>query len=179
MSKRFLFWWAVWIGVFSGIYVAIYSLIPFPNKDLIWMTFVALPIYFNGGAKREEFVNYVTSMVMGVLWALVYLYFIDVLGGAGLSVPVTLMLDVGILTIVLCAIHFILTGNIWINKVPIMFGAISMTFSQGGQDLLTIICTLFGGLLLALTCQEGTHVLKKWGINPDPELDRMQRSVKQ
>lgn len=167
MSNRFLFWWAVWIGVLSGIYVAIYSLIPFPNKNIMWMTFVALPIYFNGGAKREEFVNYVASMIMGILWALVFLYGIGMLTKAGVNVPITLMLDVGILTIAVCAIHFILTGNIWINKVPMMFGAIAMTFSQGGHDLLTIGCTMFGGILLALLCQEGTHVLEKWGISPN------------
>lgn len=169
MSKKFLFWWAVWIGVLSGIYVAIYSQIPFPNKNLIWMTFVALPIYFNGGAKREEFVNYVASMIMGIVWALIFLWGIDLLTKSGCSVPVTLGLDVGIFTIACCAIHFIITGNIWINKVPMMFGAIAMTFSQNGQDLLTIGCTMFGGILLALCCQEGTHLLEKWGISPNPE----------
>ncbi len=166
MSKRFLFWWAVWIGVFTGIYCAIYSLIPFPNKNLIWMTFVAFPIYFNGGAKREEFLNYVASMIAGILWALVYLYGIGFLTKAGFSFPVTLLLDVGILTIVVCAIHFILIPNTWFNIVPIIFGAIGVTFAQGGKDLLTIGCTMLGGLLLALCCQEGFNVLQKWGISP-------------
>lgn len=179
MSKRFLFWWAVWIGVFSGIYVAIYSLIPFPNTGLIWMTFVALPIYFTGGAKRNEFVNYVASMLMGVLWALIYLYFIGVLSDAGVSAPITSLLVIGIVTIVVCAVHFIVTGNTWLNKVPMMFGGISMTFSQNGQDLLTIICTLFGGLLLALICQEGTNVLKKWGVSPDIEAGKAPKSASQ
>jgi hypothetical protein len=166
VSKRFLFWWAVWIGVLSGIYCAIYSLIPFPNQNLIWISFVALPIYFNGGAKREEFPNYVASMIMGIIWAVVYLYGIGLLIKAGVSVPMTMMLDVGIMTIVVCAIHFTIAAKTWLNNVPIIFGALAVTFSQGGKDLLTIGCTMFGGILLALCCQEGLQVLEKWGISP-------------
>lgn len=166
MSKRFLFWWAIWIGVLSGIYVAIYSLIPFPNKNLIWMTFVALPIYFNGGAKRNEFPNYVASMIVGILWALLYLFGIGVLAKAGVSTPVTLLLDIGILTFVVCAVHLTITANTWINNVPIIFGALALTFSQGGKDLITIGCTMFGGILLALCLQEGVNVLGKLGISP-------------
>lgn len=166
MSKRFLIWWAVWIGVISGIYCAIYSLIPFPNKNLIWMTFVALPIYFNGGAKREDFPNYVASMIAGILWALVYLSGIGLLTKAGFSVTATLLLDIGIVTILACAVHFTVLGNTWFNNVPIIFGAVAVTFSQGGKDLLTIGCTMFGGILLALCCQEGAGILAKWGISP-------------
>ena len=62
MNKRGLINWAIWIGVVSGIYCAIYAVTIgaytdniLPGWHIIYVTFTALPIYFTAGAKREEF----------------------------------------------------------------------------------------------------------------------------
>lgn len=163
MNKRFLINWAIWIGVFSGIYCLIYVNLPLPTQSLMWMTFVGLPIYFNGGAKREEYFSYVFSMLAGIAWGLIYLYFIGIFATAGVSVPITLLVVVALVTIACVVVHLVFLGNTWLNKVPIIYGAISMTFSQNGQNLTTVIITLLGGLTLGLICQEGTKLLDEQG----------------
>lgn len=163
MNKRFLVNWSILIGVVSGIYCAIYSLLPLPTQSLMWMTFVALPIYFNGGAKIEEYPHYVVSMLAGVGWGVIYLYFLGAFGAIGVSTQVNLLVIVTIITAICCAFHFCVTGNTWLNKLPIMFGAIASTFSQNGKNLTTIIITLFGGLTVAMIVQQGTKLLDEQG----------------
>lgn len=122
MTNKFMFNWAIWIGFASGVYCYVYSFLPLPTQSLIWMSFVALPIYFNGGAKLEEYPHYVTSAITGVGWALVYIYFIGLCLKAGLSGPLTLFIVVGGVTIVCVAFHLIVTGNTWFNKLAMMYG---------------------------------------------------------
>ena len=80
MNRRGLVNWAIWIGVVSGIYCAIYAVTIgaytdniLPGWHIIYVTFTALPIYFTAGAKREEFWHYIGSYLVGVLWAMLYL----------------------------------------------------------------------------------------------------------
>ena len=58
MNKRGLINWAIWIGVVSGIYCAIYAVTIgaytdniLPGWHIIYVTFTALPIYFTAGAQ--------------------------------------------------------------------------------------------------------------------------------
>ena len=90
MNKRGLINWAIWIGVMSGIYCAIYAVTIgkwtgniLPGWHIIYVTFTALPIYFTAGAKREEFWHYIGSYLVGVLWAMLYLVCMDRLNAAG------------------------------------------------------------------------------------------------
>ena len=66
MTKRYLFNWCVWIGLATGVYSAIYLLTPLKNYGVIYATFIALPIYFISGAKREEYFNFTISNITGV-----------------------------------------------------------------------------------------------------------------
>lgn len=161
MSKRYFWRMSVWIGILVGIYCMIYQYLPLPTKNLMWVTFVALPIYFGAGAKPEEFPNFFSSMLAGVVWAYIYLGGIAWLVKLGVGVPLTMLLVVGIVTIVLCAVHMILTPNTWFNKLPMMFGTIATLFCQNGENLLTIMITLTGGLIVGLLCTVGTKLLTK------------------
>jgi len=164
MPKKYLVNWAIWIGFWSGVYVFLYLSSPLGEKGPIWMTFVALPIYFNGGAKPEEYLSYVLSMLIGVAWGVFYLWCIGFLVNLGMpGVPATALV-VGVVCAVQCAIHFIPPlSNTPLKVIPIMFGAISMCFSQGGANVGYIAATLFGGLTLALVCGLGTRFLTPQG----------------
>ena len=164
MNKRFLFNWAVWIGIVSGIYCFLYSISPLNDYGVMCATFTGLPIFFTAGAQRKEYINYAVSNVVGVLWGLVYLAAIvamaKVTGGAVANGVI-----VGIFTIVLCAFHFIPTGSTWVNKPAAMFGAISCTFWIGGDmsKVIPLMITLVLGVTLGLVCQEGTNFLTEDG----------------
>ena len=161
MNKRYLVIMSIWVGLIVGLYCMLYQFIPFPAKNLIWVTFVSLPIYFGAGAKPQEFPHYFCSMIAGVIWAFIYLGGINWFIQMGVGVPLTMLIVVGVITAVLCAIHLIITANTWFNKLPIMFGTIAVLFHTNGQDLLTVTATLTGGLIVGLLCTVGTNWLSK------------------
>lgn len=163
MNKRFLFNWSIIIAVISGVYCSAYTLLPLPAQNLMWMNFVAIPIYFNAGAKLEEYTNYVSSMVAGIGWALLNLYVIKILGETGVNISVNILISTTIITVVCCAIHFCVTGNTWFNKIPIIFGTMACIFSQNGENILSIAITLFGGITVAMLLQQGTKLLDEQG----------------
>lgn len=164
MNKRYLFNWAVWIGIVSGIYCFLYTISPLNQYGVMCCSFTALPIYFTAGAQRKEYLNYAVSNVIGVVWALIYLAAIVALADiAGAAVANGVV--VGLFTIILCAIHFIPTGATWMNKPAAMFGAISSIFWIGGDKtkVIPVAITLVLGVTLGLVCQEGTNFLTEDG----------------
>lgn len=162
MSQKYFINWSLWIGFWSGVYVYIYLLTPLAPFNIIWMTFVALPIYFNGGAKPEEFFNYFLSLIFGIAWGLFYLWSINGLIALSWEAKFATAMVVFVVTVIVCALHFLLPALMRLNVIPIMFGGISMMFSQGGTNVVPVFCTLAGGLLLGLVCGLGTKFL-----NPD------------
>jgi len=161
MSKSYFWRMSIWIGIVVGLYCMLYQLLPLPTKNMMWATFVALPIYFGAGAKPQEFPHFFCSMLAGVIWAYIYLGGISWFVKMGIGVPATMFIVVGVVTIVLCAFHLIITPNTWFNKLPMMFGTIATIFSQNGDNLLTIMITLTGGLIVGLLCTVGTNWLTK------------------
>lgn len=146
--KVYLIKLSVVVAIVVALYCVIYQYLPV--KNLLWMTFISLPIYFGSGAKKEEFGQYFFSMIMGIIWGVVYLKGISYLSGAGVSLTITLFLVVGVVTFVLCALHLVVLGSTWLSKVPMMFGAVAAVFSQNGQNLGSIFVTLAAGLILAV-----------------------------
>lgn len=120
----------------SGIYCAIYLLTIgsytsshfLPGYQIVYATFTALPIYFTAGAKREEFFQYIGSYLVGVVWAMIYLFIMDRLATTGIPAWANIALVVAVICIVECAIHFCLPASLPFNKVPAHFGAISNSF---------------------------------------------------
>lgn len=163
MNNRFLFNWCVWIGLATGVYVALYILSPLNDYGVVYATFVALPIYFISGAKRNEYLNFAVSGVTGVAWGWLYIFAIGWMLSLGISNIVAQASVCTVLTIVCCAFHFIVTPKTFFNKLPAMFGGIAVAFSTGGTKIIPLMITLVLGTTLALICNEGTHLLTEDG----------------
>lgn len=163
-TKKGLFKWSIWIGLVTAIYCLIYvSISPLASKGVVWCTFVALPIFFTSGAQKNEIPNYIISCIVGVIWGWVFVY---VLTWSASYIPfdnVNNMVVCGTLTIICCAIHFCLTEKTFANKVNMMFGAIACTLSQGGSNLIPIMITMIGGILLAYICVSGQNLIDENG----------------
>lgn len=187
MNKRGLINWSIWIGVVSGIYCAIYLLTVgaytgahvLPGYQIVYATFTALPIYFIAGAKREDFIPFIGSYLVGVVWAMIYLVIMDRLAPTGIPAWANIAIVVAVVCIVECAIHFCLPASLPFNKVPAHFGAISNSFwcsnmsiailggagasSVGGFYNFTafpiLALTLCTGALLGLICNEGLNFI--------------------
>lgn len=152
--------WSIWIGVWTGIYVVLYLLSPLGKYGIIWVTFIALPIFFNGGAQRKDYFAQMISSIIGVLWGLVMIWGADVTAATGPAVSNAL--SCGVFTI-LCCFMMIFKDKTLINKVPAMFGGISACFSQGGKNIIPVMITLCLGVSLGLLCNEGLHFIAEDG----------------
>lgn len=159
MSKKAMFFWSIWIGVLTGIYVILYLISPLGDYGLIWMTFVALPIFFNGGAKRSDYLPQMVSSCVGVVWGLLMLWGAGVIGILGGTF--SMAASVAFFTIWSCTL-MILKDKTLINKVPAAFGGISTCFSQAGEHWPIIMLTLCLGVSLGLVCNEGGALCQKW-----------------
>lgn len=178
MKSKFMVNWAIWIGLIVGIFVVLYSLTPLLSYGVMWSSFVVLAIYFTAGAEAKEFPNYAVSSVLGVAWAVFYLWAIGKLLDAGLNVAAAQGIAVGVICAVQCTIHFIPPlSKTWFNKPTAMFGGIAVTFSQGGQNLVPIAITLCLGCFVCMLCAMGTKLLTedgKWkffAVNKTVELE--------
>ena len=148
--------WSIWIGIWTGIYVVLYLLSPLAKYGIIWCSFIALPIFFNGGAARKDYIPQMVSSCIGVFWGLAMLAVTGWLSGLG--VAGSNAVSCGILT-TFCCFMMILGDKTFVNKVPAMFGGISACFSQGGENVIPIMITLCLGVSLGLLCNEGTNFL--------------------
>lgn len=153
--NKYLWSYSIWISVTSGIYALLYLLSPLGKYGLMWMTFVSLPIFFTAGARVSEIPNYLCSMLAGLAWGLINLWFINLLIHTGISAAAANALDLLLITIPCVGIHMTILGNTWFNKVPMVFGGLSMTFSQGGNQLPVIGITLACGILMAVVFSLG------------------------
>lgn len=161
MSAKNKILWCIWIGMLCGIYTLLYLLSPLAKYNLMWVSFVALPIYFMAGAQRKDYLSFAASNVIGVLWGLVYLWVIRVAIEANFSPDAATTMSVGVVTFVCCTVHLFVPEKGLANKIPAIFGAVASTFSQNGENVVIIAITLLLGCALALGCQEGTTLLKE------------------
>ncbi|MDR1835369.1 MAG: DUF1097 domain-containing protein [Fusobacteriaceae bacterium] len=162
MSNKVKIAWSAWIGILTGLYLIIYLNTPLGQHKVVWMSFVALPIYFNGGAKRSEFFHYSLSYIIGVLWGAL------MLKGLGAAAPSIGMIPamgivVGLLTIACCAIHMMLPEKALLTKVPAIFGGMACAFACSflGEPISIAMITLVGGTILGLLCMEGLAPIMK------------------
>lgn len=162
MTRRYLVNWSIWIGLWSGIYVFFYMLSPLGQYGMLPATFIGLPIYFLAGAKKEEFLDFVSSAVAGVVWALFYLFCIGALLDAGIPGYAAQGLVVGIVTALLCAIHFNMPVP-FCTRIPMMFGAIAFTFITNASHPIATMATFTLGIGLAFWCNYGTRFLDAEG----------------
>ncbi|MGD0152273.1 MAG: DUF1097 domain-containing protein [Thermacetogeniaceae bacterium] len=155
------------VGVVFGLFCCIFQFFPLSNLGVLWMAFASAALYFNGGGNTKEFPNYALSFIVGCAWGLLYVWGVGFLVKAGLSVPLTLLVDVGVITAVVCLVHFILLAKTWLNHAPSIFLAIALTFSLGGKDLIAEIVTVICGFILVIISLEGNKLFA--GLNKKSE----------
>lgn len=166
MDKKYLWTWTIWIGIASGLFAFIYSYLPVAKYNIMFMAFIALPIYFGVGAPKKLFPNFFCSALAGVVWGLFYLYLINIMVTSGFAPPVALLIVVSVCTFLCVGLHMIVLGNTWFGTVPMIFGGLASTFALGGQHPLAIFGTLVGGMILGIAISEGGAFIQKL-MSPD------------
>lgn len=171
MNYRFGLNVGLWIGATTGLYSFLYALTPMGALGILPCTFIALPIFLNGGAKKEEFFNYFTSAIIGVGWAAVFVYAIGFTASFGASPAVSTGLAIFVVTSILCAVHLIFTPKGLFSSIPMMFGAIASTFLIGLDKWYYIMPTLILGILLGYINSLGFKL-----VDPEGRWQFLQKS---
>lgn len=146
-------------GVLAGLVLGIYQIGPFGN--LMWPIFIGLGVTFASGAELKKTPNYLCCMICGVIWALLYLQMDGLLRNAGLNIGVVTGVCTLVITFVVCAVHMIPLAKTWLNVVPLVFAGLTVTFSQGGQNLTGVILGLACGILVAVAIEPVTKLFIK------------------
>lgn len=167
-TKRYLWWWSFWIGLVSGVFCCIYALFPIIKDNIIFASFVALPIYFGtSGAKLKEYPSYILCVICGIIWGVLMLLSMGKLAALGVSGPLQMLIVVGLLTFAAVAIHMVILGNTILNKVPMIFGGIAMTFFCSmykdieAMTLIKLAITMVGGLTMGIFISVGGEYMLK------------------
>ena len=155
MSKKAICLWSLWIGAMVAGFVFVYLVSPLGEYGLLWMSFVSMPLFFAGGAKRSEFLSYSACNCVGVVWGICYLYLIGIFAGLGFSGSLATMFTVCIVTPACCMAHMLTPDRFLLNKLAATFGAIACVFSQNGTLLIPTAATLVAGVFAGLLCMEG------------------------
>lgn len=163
MKIKFAVNFSLWIGLTSGIYVFIYLHSPLATSGVLACTFVALPIYLNGGAKGNEMLDYCSSAIIGVLWGIVFVYATRLLNNAGVEASFSASVVVFMATAILCAIHFMCAHIKYLTRIPVMFGAIASTFLAGPDKWFYLMITLCFGIVLGYVNSYGAKFLDTEG----------------
>lgn len=163
MAFKFTFRWCIWLGLVAAVFAWLYLISPLGNSNVMWAAFVALPIYFLAGANRKDLLSFLLCDVLSVGWGVVFLSSITLITGLGVDAFWSTITVVGFLTFLCCVIHLSIPDKYLINKVPMLFGGIACTFSQGGKNLIPLVLTLIIGTLVALIMKEGTNLLNEDG----------------
>lgn len=146
-------------GVLAGLVLGIYQIGPFGN--LMWPIFIGLGVTFASGAELKKTPNYLCCMVCGVIWALIYLQMDNFLRSTGINIGVVTSVCTLVITFVVCAVHMIPLAKTWFNVVPLVFAGLTVTFSQGGQNLVGVILGLSCGILVAVAIEPVTEMFMK------------------
>ncbi|MBA7505055.1 hypothetical protein ES706_03718 [subsurface metagenome] len=143
------------------VYLWLYPLIIPESQQVPWAAFVAMPIYFIVGAKKEDFHKFFYSMLAGFFWAYMFLLppsWLLNLYGWRVSPIVTGALVVFVVNAPFLLTHLVwLANSTWLSVCPIMFGTVASTFATGGQRPFGLIVALTLGMLIALVCVELTN----------------------
>ncbi|MEG0376947.1 MAG: DUF1097 domain-containing protein [Eubacterium sp.] len=146
-------------GLLAGVLLGIYQITSL--SSLMWPIFIGLGVTFATGAELKKAPNYLCCMLAGVVWALVYFQMDGFFSGLGLNPGIVTGISTFIITFAVCAVHLILLAKTWLNVVPLVFAGLTVTFSQGGQNLIGIIIALAFGILAAVLIEPLTKRFMK------------------
>ena len=111
-------------------------------SGFLWCVYIGFFLTMAFGAKRDEYKNYLCSLLIGYLWAFLYVnahMFLE--GVLGIPSKAAIVLAEFVLTFILLFIHIKLLGNTPFNKIPAVFAAVATIFASGGTEN-TVYCAV-------------------------------------
>ena len=108
----------------------------------LWCVYIGFFLTMAFGVKKQEYLNYVCSLLAGYVWAIGYVF------GPGLLEASVQILHIAamaiselVLTFLLIFIHVKYLHRTVLNKVPAVFAGVATIFASGGIEH-TVLCAV-------------------------------------
>ena len=138
-------------GIAFAIITLLYLQIPMAS-GFLWCVYIGFFLAMAFGARREEFPNYICSLLAGYVWSIGYTYVPSLLENLFRipSVAATTVSEL-VLTFLLIFVHLKFLGRTWFNKVPAAFAAIATIFAAGGlENIVPCAVSAIAGIVMAI-----------------------------
>ena len=110
---------------------AAYLLIGGTLGGYLWCVYVGFFLTMAFGAKGEDLPRYLCSFLAGYVWAAVYVYLPELLGGLMPGAAATVVSEF-VVTAGLLFLHLRFLSGTWLGKIPAVFAAVVTVFASGG-----------------------------------------------
>ncbi len=170
--KKFMWIWAICIGILTSLYGLIYSFTPMNSVipgGYLWISLATLAVYFCEGANVKLFVNYACSSLAGLVWGVLGVMAVGYIASLGFGATVAVCAILFIAAFGVVAIHMILLEKTWLNKTSMIFATLAFVFSQNGQNIWQIALSMLGGFILGMAISGMGAFLRKKIITPVSE----------
>ncbi|WP_326975467.1 DUF1097 domain-containing protein [Caproicibacter sp. BJN0012] len=158
--------YSLWVSVMCAIFFFLYG---YTGLSIGWMSFVVLAVYFGMGSKLKDVPACFCSIAAGLIWGQLNFLFIRFESSIGIPSAATMFIGITVMTTITMGLHLTVLGKTLFNRLPFIFAAVALTFSQNGGNELGLACTLMGGLLLAGVCSLGESFIFAHYSKPKPE----------
>lgn len=102
---------------------------PEPLSGLCWCLFAGYCTTYLIHADFKKMPNVFSSYLVGIIWGFVFWYFFIWVEQFGFSFPMTMFIDVEVITAALLFVHLSILKNSWANIIAMLFPPIFMLFS--------------------------------------------------
>ena len=108
----------------------------------LWCVYIGFFLTMAFGVKKQEYLNYVCSLLAGYVWAIGYVFGPGLLE-ASVQIPHIAAMAISelVLTFLLILIHVKYLHRTVLNKVPAVFAGVATIFASGGIEH-TALCAV-------------------------------------
>ncbi|WP_454190107.1 DUF1097 family protein [Paenibacillus sp. Marseille-Q7038] len=144
--NRSVLLYSLYISFTCAVFFHIYA---YTGFTLGWMNFVILALFFGTGSKLKDIPAIFLNILAGLTWGQLNFIFPDMFTGMGVPEQLAIFLNVVIVTTIAMFIHLRVLGNTILNKIPFIFICIALTSSQGGNNEIELIITVFVCIIIS------------------------------
>ena len=137
-------------GVMFGFIKLFYELTPLPMTVLLYCTFLGFTVTFAVGADAKKFLQYMSSILFGIVWVAGFILFEKIFLLTSLPVIASKAIAFGVMSFVIEVANVKYLKDTCFGFIPLQFAVVIGVFSQQCQHIPFILTALVIGIFAAL-----------------------------
>lgn len=151
------FWiYSLWVSLLSAVFFFLYG---YTGLTIGWMSFIILAVFFGMGSTFKDVPSCLCCIIAGLIWGQLDYAFISFEASFGVPAAAAMFIGITFMTTITMGLHLTVLRKTPFNKLPFIFAAVALTFSQNGENEVALVSTLVAGLLLAAACSLGERFI--------------------